>query len=355
MSLVKPIGSGPPPVRPGQRRHLAGRFLTYGLLAVWSLVCLFPLYWVAVTSLKGEAEIVGGPFFLPFIDFSPSTEAWATVLTDPIGYLPGRFANSLIVASGATFLTVLVGAFAAYGLSRFRYVWAWERISVLSAIIAAAAIAFLAPHMLVPAGIVVTALLGLVVPAILNRQVGRPAGNSAILVGMIATRVLPPVILVVPLHIMAERGGLLDTRTALVVAYSGMNLPLAIWLLYSQFGPRAGEVEEAAMLDGASRLRIFAEIFLPGAVGSIAAAALLVFVLSWNEYLFAAFLTGTHAVTLPPWLVGQMSTGEAQIGGDQVEWSRLSAATVLMILPLVAATAFAQRYWGGIALAKPGT
>ncbi len=272
--------------------------LTYALLGVWTLVCLFPLYWVAVTSLKAEAEITGGPFYLPFLDFAPTLESWAYLLTDPNDNLLGRYFNSLVVALAATALALLLGAMAVYGVSRFT------------------------------------------------------KGGQAILTAMLATRVLPPMVMALPLYMMAYYTDTLDTRFALIFTYAAINLPVVVWLLQPVFGPRATEQEEAAQLDGASRLAIFFSIFLPMVAGSLAAVGLFVFILCWNEYLFAAWLAGNNAMTLPPWLVGQMSMKEAQVGGEAEEWARFSAATVMMMAPLliVAVLTRANSWLGRLAL-----
>lgn len=272
--------------------------LTYALLGVWTLVCLFPLYWVAVTSLKAEAEITGGPFYLPFLDFAPTLESWAYLLTDPNDNLLGRYFNSLVVALAATALALLLGAMAVYGVSRFT------------------------------------------------------KGGQAILTAMLATRVLPPLVMALPLYMMAYYTDTLDTRFALIFTYAAINLPVVVWLLQPVFGPRATEQEEAAQLDGASRLAIFFSIFLPMVAGSLAAVGLFVFILCWNEYLFAAWLAGNNAMTLPPWLVGQMSMKEAQVGGEAEEWARFSAATVMMMAPLliVAVLTRANSWLGRLAL-----
>ena len=272
--------------------------LTYALLGVWTLVCLFPLYWVAVTSLKAEAEITGGPFYLPFLDFAPTLESWAYLLTDPNDNLLGRYFNSLVVALAATALALLLGAMAVYGVSRFT------------------------------------------------------KGGQALLTAMLATRVLPPLVMALPLYMMAYYTDTLDTRFALIFTYAAINLPVVVWLLQPVFGPRATEQEEAAQLDGASRLAIFFSIFLPMVAGSLAAVGLFVFILCWNEYLFAAWLAGNNAMTLPPWLVGQMSMKEAQVGGEAEEWARFSAATVMMMAPLliVAVLTRANSWLGRLAL-----
>lgn len=110
---------------------------------------------------------------------------------------------------------------------------------------------------------------------------------------------------------------------------------MALWLLRPVFGPSASEQEEAALLDGASRFRVFIEIAVPMAAAGLAATALVIFILCWNEYLFAAWLASDHAMTVPPWMVGQLSMKEAQASAEDEEVARLAAAVVLMMAPLV--------------------
>lgn len=292
------------PVRPHHKRGLVVKVVIYTLLIFWSVVCLFPLYWIAVTSLKGDSEIMRGPYYLPFVDFTPSLDAWVTVFTYANDHILLRFYNSAVVAIASTALTVLFGGMAVYGLTRFRYSLRW-------------------------------------VPAL---------NNEGILFAILATRILPPVVIALPIYVMAQITGMLDTHFALIFAYTAANLPVAVWLLLPVFGNKATSQEEAAQLDGASQLRIFLTIFLPMIAASIAAVGLIIFILCWNEYLFASFLTSDKVSTLPPWIMGQMSIKEAQVGGDGDEWPQLSAAMIFMIVPLLACTALAQRVLARTAL-----
>ena len=143
--------------RPQPMRSLLVKILTYALLVFWSLVCLFPLYWIAVTSLKGDPEIMRGPYYLPFVDFTPSLDAWISVLEYANDHLLLRFFNSAVVSITSTLLAVLFGGMAVYGLTRFRYALRW-------------------------------------IPAL---------SNDSILFAILATRILPPVAVVLPIYVMA--------------------------------------------------------------------------------------------------------------------------------------------------------
>ena len=268
----------------------------YGFLATWSVVCVFPIYWVAVTSLKSEADITSGPRYLPFVDFTPNLDSWAFLLADPHENLRMRFFNSAVIALGSTAVTLLLGAMLVYGVTRFY-----------------------------------------------------PSARR-ILAAVLATRILPPIVLVLPVYVVGHYTGLLDTRLGLIAVYAGANLPVAVWLLQPIFGAVATDQEEAAQLDGASRLGVFFGIVIPMAATGLAAVGLLIFILCWNEYLYAAILAGNNAMTLPPWLVGQMSIKEAQVGSEAEEWAHFSAATVLMAVPVLLFAAFAQRALGRVGL-----
>jgi multiple sugar transport system permease protein len=287
------------------KRLSVTRGLGYIVLCMWSVVSIFPLYWVAITSLKGEDAIVNGARFLPFVDFTPTLDAWRYILTYENDFLLLRFLNSSIVALMATLITVLCGAMAVYGLTRFRPASMW---------------------------------------------MGKVFGNGTILFAILATRILPPIVVALPIYFMARFTGTLDTRLALVLTYGAANLPVAVWLLRPVFGSRASQQEEAATLDGASHMQVFFAIFLPMVATGLFATGLLVFILCWNEYLFAAYLATNDAMTLPPWVIGQMSIKEAQTGGEGQDWAHLSAATIFMVTPVLACTALAQRFLGRMAL-----
>jgi multiple sugar transport system permease protein len=334
--------------RPHYKRALWVNILTYAVLVFWSLVCLFPLYWVVVTSLKGGSEIMRGPFYLPFVDFTPSLDAWVSILTWSNDHLLLRFFNSFIVGLTSTLLTVLLGGLAVYGLTRFRYEVRWMRLVLFFLASVFAGSALVVPTVWVQFLFTIVAALLFLLATHLNQR-GLILRNDGILFAILATRILPPVVIALPIYVMAQLTGLLDTYFALIFAYTAANLPVAVWLL-PVFGNIATSQEEAAQLDGASHFRIVFTIFLPMVAASTAAVGLLIFILCWNEYLFATFLTSDKVSTLPPWVMGQMSMKEAQAGGDAEEWSQLSAAIIFMIMPLLAYTALVQRVLGRMAL-----
>jgi multiple sugar transport system permease protein len=158
--------------------------------------------------------------------------------------------------------------------------------------------------------------------------------NHVVTIVILASRILPPVVLVLSIYLMAQHSGMLDTRTALIFVYTAANLPVSVWLLLPVFGLAKSELEEAAELDGASPLRVLLDIVLPGSAPGVAAAGALLFLLCWNEYLFSVYLAPDRAMTMPPLLAAQMSLREQQAGSDAEEWAHLAAAIVAMTAPV---------------------
>jgi multiple sugar transport system permease protein len=326
-----------------------GRSTRFAILICWSVVCLFPLYWIAITSLKNDATIDNGPFYVPFVDFTPSYDAWAFLLADPYDSLLWRYVNSTVVGVISTLLTVALAGLALYGLTRFKVTVTYARLALFGIAFGTASSALFVDSMVLRLLLVGTALV--LAGAAMRFEPGGPVVSAHVMQGaMLATRVLPPIVIVVPLYVLAQRTGTLDTHFALIFTYVSVNLPVAIWLLAPVLGVRASDQEEAAQLDGASHIGIFCTIVVPMESRSLAAVSLLIFILCWNEYLFAVHLGSNHALTLPPYLVGQMSMKEAQVGSEGEEWSRLSAATVLMVLPMLIVSRWAQRVLGRTAV-----
>jgi ABC-type glycerol-3-phosphate transport system permease component len=162
----------------------------------------------------------------------------------------------------------------------------------------------------------------------------------------LATRILQPFVVALPIYIMAQHTGLLDSHLLLILVYGAINLPVAMWLLLPVLGQKATSQEEAAQIDGASTPAILFGIVMPMAAGGVAAVALIVFLQCWNEFVLAVTLTTNKAMTMPPFLVGQLSIKEAQVGGDAEEWPRFSAVAIAMALPVLVSTVFVQKYLG---------
>ena len=323
----------------------ASRITTYGLLLFWSAVCLFPVYWITITSFKAPGDFTNLPRYLPFVDFQPTLAPWQFVFTDHQDNLRLGYFNSIIVASTSTLITLTFGAMAVYGLTRLRTTVSWTTLTLGGfGLLLGTIIPY--EHTACPLCLVAFSLACIPFTAMRGWKRGPMLEPHLIAIGLIASRVLPPVAMIAPLYAMAEATGLLDTQLLLILVYAGANLPVAIWLLQPAFGTRATEAEEAAYLEGASHSSILFTILLPMIRQPLLAVGLLIFLLCFNEYFLAAHLAPGQAITMPPWLVSQISMREAQIIAEEDELSHLSAAIVLMVLPLLAFSVTLQRFLG---------
>jgi multiple sugar transport system permease protein len=312
--------------------------LVYALLALWSAVVLFPLYWLAVTSLKLPVQVASGPFYLPFVDFQPSLHAWRYILVDLGRDTLRPYLNSVIVASGSTVLATLLGSMAAYALARIGY---RPRVGNVVAFLAiATGVVYLVAAVGLPWPIIAAAGVAVFIlfMAAVGRRFTRSFGNNDILFWIISQRILPPVVVVLPVYIMFQRLSLLDTHIALIVTYTTINLPIVVWLMRDFFHTIPVDLEESAELDGASRFEIFRGIVLPLAKPGLAATFLLVLILSWNEYLLALFLSTVKAQTMPLLVAAQNATRGPQ-------WWYMSVLIILMILPVIAMATLLQRFF----------
>jgi ABC-type glycerol-3-phosphate transport system permease component len=256
-------------------------------LAVWIAllvalaVVLFPLYWMLNTSLKPSTEVFQSP--PGFISAQWSLDAYAEIFrTRPIArYL----LNSLIVSLGATLLSVTLAALAAYGFTRF----------------------FI-------------------------------RGANAFIIFLLFTKMLPETLLIVPYFQLMSALGLVDTYLALILAYSSFALPFSVWMLIGFFRTIPREIDEAAIVDGASRLQAFWRVILPLARPGLAAVALFTFIIAWNSYVWALVLT-----TNPDMFV--ISVGITNLVGEyRVQWNELMAASMIGALPVMVLYAFLNRH-----------
>ena len=324
------------PRRPGELAPAAKLFV-YGALLLWSAVVFFPLYWVAITSFKQPVQVFGGPVYLPFLDFEPSLDAWRYVLVTTGTDTLRPYVNSLIVASASTALCAVVGAMAAYGLSRIAYRPSVAAVALFVASVGLTVVLVLAAGLSLWWSLGAGAMLFLMALRPLSRRFRAHLSNDDILFWMISQRILPPVVSAIPIYVMFQKVGLLDTHFALIVSYMTVNLPIAIWLMVDFFDGIPRELEESAALDGASRFRIFFDLMLPLARPGLVATTLLVLILSWNEYLLALFLSTANAQTMPLLVAAQNATRGPQ-------WWTMSVLILLMIVPVIVATLFLQKF-----------
>jgi multiple sugar transport system permease protein len=352
----------------------AANVVAHMLLVFWSLFVLFPIYWVIITSFKDATSVNLGPFYIPFVDFQPNLDAWRAqfniepncdlpaiarqlglifynifvVIVSPVVTLQPMdpqickiyhaFTNSIVVSIFSTAICVTVGAMAAYALARIQYKPKFGNIMVFVGLtlLAIAATSF--------AGVPwwLSTAVGLALFFFLARAFGKhfkhTLGNGDILFWIISQRILPPIVVVIPVYIMFQSVGLLDTHLALIIMYAVANLPIVVWLMHDFFASLPIELEESAQLDGATRFGIFWDIVLPLTRPGLAATTLLTLILNWNEYLFAVFLAYAKVQTMPI-MVAAKNAGEKGIF-----WWEMSAIIVIMIVPVILMAILLQRF-----------
>ena len=246
------------------------------LLAVWA----FPVLWALLTSFKTERDVLAYP---PTVIFEPTLSNYRDVMFGSASLLPNLL-SSTIVAGVSTLLTLLFAVPAAYALAR------------------------------------------LDLP-------GKRASGFYVL----ATQMLPPVGLIIPYYLMLQKIGGLDTYGGLIVIYLTFSLPFAIWLMVSYFEDIPREMEEAALLDRAGRLRALWYVILPQVRGGIAVTTIFVFLNAWNEFLFAVVLGGNR---VRPVTVAMFNF----ISVEQTLWAKLAAGAMLAMAPVILLGLLAQRH-----------
>lgn len=247
-----------------------------GLLVLGSA---FPLYWAVVSSLTPEARLFGAPSLIPT---ALVLEHYSALFRERDFWLPIR--NSLVVAGTTTVFAVAIGAFCAYALARLRF-----------------------------------------------------RGKAAVLGFILAVTMFPQISIVSPLYMLLRELRLINTYPGLIMPYMTFALPLTVWLLVGFFRQLPADLEEAAMVDGASRLRAFREVILPLSLPGLATTAILTFLFAWNEFLFAlSFTLGPERQTVP--------VAIALFRGQyQVPWGQILAAAVVATAPVALVVLLFQR------------
>ena len=246
------------------------------MLMVWT----FPVVWGLLTSLKTERDVLAYP---PQVIFEPTLGNYRDVFLGATTIVP-NLVSSVIVSTLTTVVTMLFAIPAAYALSR------------------------------------------------LDLPFKRGAGFY-----VLATQMLPPVGLVIPYFLLLRGVGWTDTYQGLVLVYLTFALPFAIWLLVSYFEEIPREMEEAALLDRAGRLRALWHVILPQVRGGIAVTVVFVFLNSWNEFLFAVVLGGNTVRTVTVAMFNFISL-------EQTQWARLAAAAMAGMAPVIVLGLLAQRH-----------
>jgi multiple sugar transport system permease protein len=313
-----------------------GMVLTYIILGIWAFVVLFPLYWLIVTSVKLPLEVNQGPVYVPFVDFQPSPHAWIYIFTDLRNDTVRPYINTVVVSLTSTVLALTLGGAAAYALTRFTY---RPKLGTILTFLGCSLLAFVALFFGVPWQLAVVAAIAVFILLLqtIAKRFKRSMGNNDIAFWMISQRILPPVAIVIPIYLIYQRLGLLDTWAALIITYVAANLPIVVWLMRDYFQTIPLELEECAAIDGASRYRTFWSIVLPLSLPGLVATFLFVLVFAWNEYLFALFLTGANSQTLPLTIAAQNATRGPQ-------WWYMSVLILIMIIPVIAMAIILERY-----------
>jgi multiple sugar transport system permease protein len=255
------------------------------LAIVVTLIFFFPLYWAVSTALRNPVDTftVSG-FGIPWLDFSPTLDNFRTELSTPEGLR--AIQSSLIVSITSVVAALALGLPAAYALARFRFV-KW--------------------------------------------------GNSDITIWFLSQRVLPPVATLLPFYIIFRSLGLLDTKFALILVNATFILPFVVVIMRQTFLDLPVELEEAALVDGATHFRAFLSVALPLAAPAVAATAMIIFAFTWNEFLFSSSLGITETKMMPAHMAGSVDTRGVQF------WFMATRALIAMVPPVLLAL-FAQRY-----------
>jgi multiple sugar transport system permease protein len=313
----------------------AGKLAAYLVLCGWAVVVLFPLYWLVITSFKLPIQVNSGPVYLPFVDFQPSLDAWRYIFVDLRSDTLRPYVNTVVVALGSSTLALALGSAAAYALIRFPYK---PRVGVIALLAGCLVLAAVAVGVGMPpvAAVVAAGATFAVLAATVGRRFRRTLSNRDLAFWIISQRILPPVAVVIPIYVLFQQLRLLDTRTALVITYAATNLPIVVWLMRDYFARLPWELEEAAVVDGASAFRVFRSITLPLAVPGLVATFLIVLVFAWNEYLLALFLSSADAQTMPLTVAAQNATRGPQ-------WWYMSVLIQIMIIPVIALAVVLER------------
>ncbi|MBZ0289300.1 MAG: carbohydrate ABC transporter permease, partial [Anaerolineae bacterium] len=187
----------------------------------------------------------------------------------------------------------------------------------------------------------VAVAVGIVVFFLLAQTIGRrfkgTMNNEDIAFWLISQRILPPVTVIIPIYILYQQLGILDTPMALIISYCAANIPIVVWFMRDYLQSLPIELEESAFIDGANRFQVLRQIILPLSAPGLIATFLIVLVFCWNEYLMALILTGSQTQTMP-----LLVSGQNGVRGPQ--WWNMSVLVFLMVLPLIVMSVILERY-----------
>jgi len=259
--------------------------------AIVSIIYFFPVFWIMLTSFKtyNDALAVPAKFF-----FTPTLENFVGVFSRPYS-VGGQaqdtgfalyFFNSIFIAGASVALALIVGTLAAFGFSRYPL-----------------------------------------------------RGNDTYLFIILTTRMLPAIVVIIPVILMFRAAGLSGSYSGIILLYTAFNLAFTIWMMKSFFDELSTDVEDAARIDGSSGMKVFFKICLPQVVAGLAATFVFGLILTWNEFLFALLLTGPYTRTVPVAMNQAVSSG-----GRGTDWTLLAAIETLFLVPVFVVTFFLQNH-----------
>ncbi|MEM9199528.1 MAG: carbohydrate ABC transporter permease [Pseudomonadota bacterium] len=282
------------------------------LVVLYALITMLPLLWILITGFKSPPDSISYP---PKLVFQPTLEGYVNLFTTRTRQTPEymeslgpptswyerivrerqmviagpskfgeRFTNSVIIGFGSTFLSVFLGTLAAYAFSRFK------------------------------------------IPL-----------KDDLLFFILSTRMMPPIAVAIPIFLMYRTLGLSDTHLGMILLYTAVNISLAVWLLKGFIDEIPREYEEAALIDGYTRLQAFRKVVLPQAATGIASTAIFCLIFAWNEYAFALLLTSGTAQTAPPFI-------PTIIGEGGLDWPAVAAGATLFLLPVLVFTILLRKH-----------
>jgi multiple sugar transport system permease protein len=252
--------------------------LTHVFLIIFSLLILFPVLWTIRTSFAPEVIAYEIP---PRLIFQPTLEHYKDIFS--VNHFEVFFRNSLIIALGATLLSVPIAAFGGYAFARYR------------------------------------------------------VGGHPLQFIVIGTQMLPGIVLILPIFVIFTRVHLTNSLSGVILAYMAFNIPFLVWILMGFFEGVPVDIEEAAAIDGLSPLGILLRIVIPISTPGIMSSAILSFIMCWNEFLFALILTGSKTSTVPVGLAAMVTQRGVMIG-------KLSAGTAIAIIPMIIISIFVKKY-----------
>ena len=262
-----------------KKKKRVSRGFAYTILILASLGILFPIFWLFSGAVKESRDLWAIP---PIWLFKPTLKHFILVLVER--HFAKNLMNSLIVAAGSTGISIFLGAFAAYSLARFKV-----------------------------------------------------KGHAHISFWIISLRMMPPIVVILPLYIFFSKLRLIDTHIGLILAHITLNLPFAVWMLMGFLQEVPRELEDAALVDGCNRIGVLYRILLPVILPGLAATAVFCMIWSWNDFIFAFSLTSTQAATLPVPISGLL--------GDYIwEWSAFYAGGSLAAAPILIMALLTQKY-----------